>query len=351
VIKVLVATLSALLLASTVGSGSALAGQNVQVERLAGATRYETAAAAAAATSNGRPPEQRGAAMLARADDFPDGLTAANLGDVPLFLTESARLTPATRSAMQSQGIGFVYVVGGRSAVSDNVLAELHSSGIQTERIAGTDRYDTSRATYNRFYSIEGEVPNEVDGKRTLLVASGERFADALAGAPLAAGANLPILLTAFDSMPERTRSAFDKGCPNGLCIEQAIILGGTESVSINVENQLTSMGVTVRRLAGTARQGTATAIADFAIQELGWTIEHFNLTRGDKFPDALASGPLGGAEHAPTLLAVDPDTLGAATRDFLASRASDIQSFHVLGDETAVSAVVVDQARAASTG
>lgn len=58
-------------------------------------------------------------------------------------------------------------------------------------------------------------MPNEVDGKRTLVVASGERFADALSGAPLAAGANLPILLTTSDAMPERTRSAFDKGCPN----------------------------------------------------------------------------------------------------------------------------------------
>src|SRR3546814_10766449 len=49
----------------------------------------------------------------------------------------------------------------------------------------------------------------------------------------------------------------------SGLCIEQAIILGGTQSVSIKVENELTSMGVAVRRLAGTTRQGTATAIAD----------------------------------------------------------------------------------------
>lgn len=210
--KLRTATICALVASLALGTGTALAGVNVEVERLAGATRYETAAAAAAATADAKPPEHRGAAMLARADAFPDGLTAANLGDVPLFLTESPRLTPSTRTAMQSQGIGFVYVVGGRTAVSDNVIAELNNAGIQTERIAGTDRYDTSRATYNRYYSIEGEVPNEVDGKRTLLVASGERFADALSGAPLAAGANLPILLTTSDSMPDRTRSAFDKG-------------------------------------------------------------------------------------------------------------------------------------------
>lgn len=85
--KLRTATICALVASLALGTGTALAGANVEVERLAGATRYETAAAAA--TADAKPPEHRGAAMLARADAFPDGLTAANLGDVPLFLTES----------------------------------------------------------------------------------------------------------------------------------------------------------------------------------------------------------------------------------------------------------------------
>src|SRR3546814_16988238 len=117
---------------------------------------------------------------------------------------------------------------------------------------------------------MEGGVPNEVDDKLTLVVACGDSCADALSGAPLAAGANLPILLTRSDAMPERTRSAFDKGCPNGLCIEQAIILGGTQSVSTQVANELTSMGVAVRLLSGTTRPRPAPALARFATPEQG---------------------------------------------------------------------------------
>ena len=74
------------------------------------------------------------------------------------------------------------------------------------------------------------------------------------------------------------------------------------------------------------------------------------NLARGDGFADALAGGPHGGEERAPILLTASVDDLTTATRDFLRSRAGTISSIDVLGDTTAVSDAVVEQARTAAT-
>lgn len=322
----------------------------VTYDRLAGATRYSTAAAVAMKLwdEGGR---RTNVATLARGDAFPDALAAANIGRMEL-LTPSAQLAPDTRDAMQQMHIADVTIVGGPAAISNNVEDELRAMGVAVQRVAGTDRYDTAVKTYFNRYSAEGDLPRQVNGKTTVMLASGTSFADAVAAGPLAVGANLPVLLTQRDTLPSSTRRAFAdaNGCPNGICIQRVIIVGGTSAVSDNVVQELKTLGVDVTRIAGPNRQATAAAIGQFAKDTLGWTMQQFNLARGDTFPDALAVAALGGAEHAPTLLTVRPDTLGSDTSDFLKANAATITSFHVIGDEEAVTEPTARNARAAST-
>lgn len=341
----------AVLLAPVAQVGAA---ESVTVERLSGATRYETAAAIGEEYADVTAGRSVGA-ILTRGDDFADSLAASNLHvGVPL-LTERDRLHPAARWVIAERGITGVRIVGGHAAVARGVEDELVRMGVSVTRIAGTNRYDTAAKTYTYRYGPEMESPEAIDGMPTAFLASGENYPDALAAAPVVAAARLPLFLTRPDSLPEETKRILASDwerCPNGVCIEQIIILGGTSAVGTQVEAELRALGLSVRRIAGVSRQETAVEFAEFARDEVfpDWPINHFNLARGDAFPDALAGGRLGEAERAVTLITENPTTLGAATERFLRENASTITSFHVLGDESAVSPRVVEAARSAST-
>lgn len=316
-------------------------------QRLAGPDRYATAAAIAAA---GTP--QIGEAWLVRGDAFPDALAAANLGAPwegklpPLLLTERDRLPDVTRQALRDRGVSSVTIVGDTEVVSAAVEEDLRSNGYQVNRIGDVDRYLTAVDTYSQMYTFESSSVRLVDGMATLLMASGETFADGMSAAPLAASAHLPILLTRRDSLPESTRRSLD----NEGTIEQVILIGGEAAIGPAVQADLESLGLTVRRIAGANRQATAVAIAEFERTTLGWTFHHFNLARGDTFPDALAGGNHSGLEESPTLLTVDPFELGIDTRSYLNAHAATLIDFHVLGDDAAVSAAVVQDAQTAAT-
>jgi len=331
------------LLASTAAAVPALAAETVSVERIAGADRYSTAAAAAL---EGWPDGSD--VVLARGDDFPDGLAAAflaNPGPFPILLTDPNKLPAATLNALQELGTRHVTIAGGLSAVSATVEQDLRQRGFLTTRFGGTDRFDTAAA-------IAASRPENIfydDARQTYVavLANGYRFPDALTAGPMAAMQDfaIPILLTDRDRIPNSTRQALlDRS------IGHVFIVGGNAVVSDQVTAALTTMGVTFERIAGTDRTATAAAVADLTHRYLGWNADHVNLVRGDAFPDALPAGPHGGAEQSPILLTVAPDVLGEATRDYLQRRSVTIQSIHVFGDQTAISDATAEDARSAAT-
>ncbi|HYD09169.1 MAG TPA: cell wall-binding repeat-containing protein, partial [Acidimicrobiales bacterium] len=262
-------------------------------DRLAGATRYGTAAAIAGQD------DFAGAttAILASGENFPDALAASGLSGenapAPIVLTESDSLTDETRVALSELGsLDDIIVVGGTAAVSDEVVTAVEDEGYTVTRVAGNDRYETAAA-------IAGDVTaGEIDGLTTALIASGEVFADALAGGPVAYAANLPVLLVNSAGIPAATEAALDG-------IEQVIILGGTARITDETETELEGItGNPAVRVAGVDRFETATLIASTLGEgELGWAPETVMLASGLNFPDALAGGPIGGERQAPIVL------------------------------------------------
>ena len=101
----------------------------------------------------------------------------------------------------------------------------------------------------------------------------------------------------------------------------------------------------------GVNRQATAVAVAEFAIQTLGWNPAHINLARGDVPADAISAAPHAGEELGPLLFTLSPNQLGTATAGFLRAHAGTITSIDVLGGPAAVSDAVVAQARVAASG
>ena len=323
-------------------------------DRLAGADRFDTARRIAIETFG-----SANTVLLARADLFPDALSGAYLAGstdtgAPILLTEVNRIPQATNEALATLGTERVILLGGPSAISSAVEAELRSRNFNVERIGGRDRFETSQQVAERLGSSN---VGAVDGNRTAIVASGRNFPDALAGGPLAFASRLPVILTDTNTLPQPSRNAL-----TNLNIGRVFLLGGAAAVSGNVETQLRDMGITVERLGGANRQGTAVIIAETAIDRLGFDDTHVNLARGDNFADALSGGPHAGDESnggsepgaapAPIVLALSPTVLSAETSNFLTDHSSTLRDGHIFGGTAAVSdAVAAEAARAAGAG
>jgi putative cell wall-binding protein len=102
---------------------------------------------------------------------------------------------------------------------------------------AGGDRYSTAALLATEAYP---------DGADVALVATGENFPDALAGASLSRAYDAPILLTRRDAVPTATSQALE-----ALGVGDVIVLGGTAAVSQEVFNSLAGGPWQVSRYAG----------------------------------------------------------------------------------------------------
>ncbi len=334
---------AALILGATVATtaASASATTGVTASRLAGSDRYATAATIAEASF------QSGSAevIIASGLDYPDAL-AASYADgqlhAPVLLTDPNNLPSATQSALSALHASGAEVIGGTAAVSANVVSQLQAAGLTVQRISGADRYATAAAVAQAFPT--NLIGSYGTGGPTAIVTSGLSYADALAGGPMAAKDSFPVLLTDPSSLSSPTQSAL-----TNLGIKQVILLGGTAAVSSGVQTQITNMGISVTRIGGADRTQTATMVADFEAQNLGWTLTHVNLARGNDFADALAGASHAGLETAPIILTEDPNTLGSYTTSWLQTNSATIATIHVFGGTAAVSDATVSAAQSAA--
>lgn len=164
-----------------------------QVDRIAGADRYATAAEIVRTLEGdiGTVEGQR-TAFIASGERFPDALTAgpaAFVGPFPILLTRREEVPAATIEALDELGIERAVLVGGRLAVDVEVARRIEEQGITTVRVAGRDRADT--ATRVATWSVRHVGFEE----RAVVLARGDEFPDALAAAPFAGESRAPILL------------------------------------------------------------------------------------------------------------------------------------------------------------
>lgn len=304
--------------------------------RIAGPNRYATAAAVSRAAY----PDGARAAVVASGESFPDGLSSsylAGLIDGPVLLTAHDELAPETAAELLRLHVTTVYVVGGDAAVSEDVAQQLHAlaGGPTVTRVSGGDRYATAIAV-TQSATAQGLKPLAA---KAAMLASGEDFADALAGSAAASGAHLPLLLTRARSLPEGAVAVLHR-----LGVERVVLLGGPNAVSTGVQQQLVDAGFTVTRLGGADRVATATLVADWEVATLGFRPDRVLLARGDgqgEGADALALGALAGHGKHPLLLVGSPTSLGAALRAWL-DRDETLDGGVVAGGPSAVDDLVL---------
>jgi len=186
------------------------------------------------------------------------------------------------------------------------------------DRIYGADRYWTAVEVAKKGWTTAN----------TVILARGDQFPDALAGAPLAYKEDAPILLTPPDTLHEGTKRQIES-----LQAKKVIILGSTMAVSANVEKELEAMGLAVERIAGSDRYDTAVKIA-VKVGIDGTAI----IADGRNFPDALAIAPYAAKNGCPILL------VGNEMPEAVKSLLPNVNRSIVVGGEHAVSKEIYNQ-------
>ncbi|WP_205745969.1 cell wall-binding repeat-containing protein [Egibacter rhizosphaerae] len=197
------------------------------------------------------------------------------------------------------------------------------------DRISGDDRIETAL-----------ELARTFDASDEVVIGRADDYADALAGGPLAAAGQAPLLLTPQDGLREDVATEIDR-----LRADTAHVLGGEAALSEEVEGELEDAGITtIERHEGENRFATTAAVAD----ALDTDVDTVFLVEGDHpdpdrgWPDAVSVSTLAAYEQQPILLALQ-DHLPEGTEAAL--EALDPDEVVVVGGSAAVSDEVAAEA------
>ncbi len=199
-------------------------------------------------------------------------------------------------------------------------------------RFAGAGRFDTSKTI-----SAEGGFKSA----KTVVLAYGLNYADALAGVPLATKLNAPILLTNKDSIPDEVLGEIKR-----LGAKEVVVLGGEGAISKNVVKTLQNNKLTVKRYAGTSRFGTATKIA----AQLNAAPKEIFFVYGLNYADALSVSTVAALKNAPIIYLKTNGELDKDTAAYLASlkKKGCVKNAYVIGGKGVISDAMMKKAGSA---
>jgi putative cell wall-binding protein len=266
------------------------AADSLQVNRLAGQDRYETAAKVSQLFAPGRE------VYIATGENFPDSLSAGpaiGLFQVSILLVTKDTIPDVTRTELQRLQPQRITVVGGPSVISDGVLADLQKYG-PVVRVAGGDRYATSIAVSQDAYK---------PGVEGLLIATGRDFPDALLAGAAGALVEWPLLLIDGQSpLRSDTIAEIQRLQPKFI-----LVSGDFNAVSLDVQKQLAQFAPVGR--AGENAYNRGALFWSQVPTDAGDVV----LVTGANFPDGLAAAAFAGQAPGRLTYLVPPNCIPPA--------------------------------------
>jgi hypothetical protein len=202
--------------------------------------------------------------------------------------------------------------------------------------LAGEDRYHTSALT-----ALEA-FPSGAPG---VIIATGEKYPDALAAAGLAGTKGYPIVMVRSDSVPATAEDALRRLRPR-----EILIMGSESTVSAAAAAQVgaitgcSAAAGTIRRYGGKDRYHTAALIYQAGVGS--WS-DTAIIATGANFPDALAISPYAYFSKSPLFMV--SDTISSEVADALAT--GGFRRVVITGSAASVSdAVAAEAARLTGT-
>lgn len=243
--------------------------------------------------------------------------------NMPGALVEVAFLSNAGERAQLLSSTFRTKVAAGIANALDRYFASNPYTPVQP-RIGGTNRYDTAVRV------AKAGWPSTAS---TVLIASGERWPDALAAATLSHKLDAPLLLTACGEIPAEVASELATLKP-----ARIIVLGGTSAVSAQTALAAASAAKlgssAVQRVGGADRYETARLVAE----QVGTAAHAVTVVSGEGFPDAVSAASFSAKRGMPVLLTAQ-SALSTATAKFMTDHDAAITSAVVVGGTGAVSA------------
>lgn len=192
--------------------------------------------------------------------------------------------------------------------------------------LAGTDRYETAiKISENGWSSATNAVL--INGETGLV--------DALTATPYASLKNAPILITHKDNLTPATLTRL-----KAMNVKNVDIVGGVNSISENVVNQLKANGMTVNRIAGNSRYETGLEVAK-AMDKIS-DVSKIAVVNGEKgLPDAVSVAAPAADNKMPIILAHPTNGLDAATKTFI--NEESISKSYVIGSTTSMPESIVN--------
>ncbi|WP_161524806.1 cell wall-binding repeat-containing protein [Alteribacter lacisalsi] len=196
---------------------------NPSVDRIAGENRYVTNQLINSEL------ESVNGVFVASGSDFADALGSAPVASInnwAIVLTSSGTLRGETQIQIEQTSQLPLKLLGGSSAISENVFNEVKGINSSAERLGGENRYETLALVLNEF--------KDDFNQEELLVSTGRNFPDALTAATLSGKTGAPLVLTGstlHDSTKDFTGNLED--------VSQLTVLGGTAAVPETITDEI----------------------------------------------------------------------------------------------------------------
>jgi len=288
--------------------------RTVTYSSIRGTHRYQTAQLISKAMFAGQLPDGA-AAVVAPGETFQEALCGAPLAAAyggPVLLTPTVGLENGTRDELIRLQPDTVFVIGLSTAIVDAIRAVLPGAGVVLIEgpVNGTDVYAMSAEVAERLQEKVGDMSGA-----TAIITIGTNFPDAIGVGPMACANLWPILLTdqpgGADLHPAAAGALADLG------IEKAIKVGTYAKLPAGIDG--------VANLSGADRYVTNANVAAWAKAHAGVVFTHTAIATGDKFPDALASGPFLAKNDGVLLLSPLLGPVPAAIGNVLSANAASV--------------------------
>lgn len=321
-----------------------VASADMNVSRIAGANRYETAMK----VQQKYQVQNRNEVVISSGHDFRTALYAsymANVLRIPFYVIPNTGLSRVMLNEFSKSNTKKVYIIGNYNNLNRSIDNSIKSLGIQTKRIS--DTY-VKPGEVTHIYPISDKIEEELSNRLPLNPDSGlilvneDKFPDLISSIPL------------ISQYRKNFGSSINDLRYLGHSLEDPqIIIGGPSSVPY-INNSY------VERISGQNRYKTAVEIAKKCVflgntsiteeRENGSSHEIvFNkidtvvLVDGTNYPDALASGTVATMNNGAILL-TKPGKLNEDTKAFI--QENNIQNVIIVGGEKSVSKNVENELR-----
>lgn len=291
----------------------------VTPERIGGATRYDTAVSI---SQNGWNSTSE-YAIIASGQDFGDALSAAPLAkkyNAPILLASRDNLDNQAGKAKLSGELSRLkvkkaFLIGGTGAISTEVEKAIKDKGIEVERVAGKDRYDTSI-----------EIAKRVGVTNGIVLTTGDDFTDALTMAPIAASKGMPIILVPKNGITTEIKNYIEANKN----IPKTYVVGDNNLIEDETVKEFSN----IERISGEDEYKRNLNILDKFAKDFDYNTVY--LTSRSGFADALSGSALASLTTSPVILVKEGSQ--SEVQSYLKDKLETIGQVNVLGGDGVVS-------------